>query len=436
VGDPVSWVTARARELALRAMEAGWSGPPFDPTSLADMLRIEVRPSQDVLDARLVPGPGRARIDFNPNRPPGRVRYSIAHEIAHTLFPDSGQEARHRLAGVRGSADAELEVLCNLAAAEILMPIGSFMEIAAEPPSIDSALRMRAEFDLSTEAVLLRIGRIARFPVTVFAAAPLGAQATDGYRIDYAVSPGPGSSLATRGDNLPAGSVVGECTAIGYTAKGRERWRAMVVPQLVEAVGLPPYPGQALPRVAGFVLPATKSPERPAINYLVGDATEPRGEGQRIVMHLVNDATPRWGGAFARALRARWPGVQAAFIAWAGGRAPQIGAVNIVEAEPGIHVASMVAQHGFGRSDAPRVRYLQLEACLDQVADEALEIGASVHAPRVGAGEAGGSWPVIAELIDRVMVARGVPVTIYDLPGRGRPNIDLPGPHQMPLTLA
>jgi len=89
-------------------MEAGWSGPPFDPAVLADMLRIEVRPSQDVLDARLVPEARNVRIEFNPNRSPGRVRYSIAHEIGHTLFPDHAQEARQRLAGGRGSADAEL----------------------------------------------------------------------------------------------------------------------------------------------------------------------------------------------------------------------------------------------------------------------------------------------------------------------------------------
>jgi IrrE N-terminal-like domain len=429
-------VTARARKLAFQAMEAGWSGPPFDPAVLADMLRIEVRPSQDVLDARLVPEARNVRIEFNPNRSPGRVRYSIAHEIGHTLFPDHAQEARQRLAGGRGSADAELEMLCNLAAAEILMPIGSFTEMAATTPSIDAAVKMRATFDLSMEAVLLRIGRVSRTPTTVFAAAPLGDQQADGYRIDYAVNSSPGQGSVGRGVRLPVNSVVSQCTAIGYTAKGTERWRGMTAPVRVEAVGLPSYPGQALPRVAGLLLPAPGMPERPSINYLVGDATQPRGDEPRIVMHVVNDATPRWGGVFARDVRSRWPAVQTSFIGWTGGRAPQLGGVHIAEAEPGIWVASMVAQHGFGRSVGPRIRYQQLEACLEQVADEALERGASVHAPRIGAGEAGGSWLVIAELIEGTMLDRSVKVTVYDLPSKGRPAGNASGPRQMPLTLS
>ena len=434
--DPVAWVTEQARHLAYRAIEAGWSGPPFDPAQLADMLRIEVRPSQDVLDAQLVPSQGGVRIEFNPNRSPGRIRYSIAHEIGHTLFPDHSEQARHRLAGEKGSTDAELEVLCNLAAAEILMPVGSFPELATTSPSIDSALHLRSAFDLSMEAVLLRIGRLAKVQTMVFAAAPVGHLAADGYRLDYAIRAWSGPAPLTRGYRLPARSVVGQCTAIGFTAKGLERWRGFSAAMRVEAVGIPPYPGDSLPRVAGLLLPASGQATLPSISYLVGDATQPRGDEPKIIVHVVNDATPRWGGGFALEVRKRWPSVQGAFLDWAGGRPPRLGTVHVAEAQDGIKVASMVAQHGYGPSARPRIRYQALEECLEQIAATALESGASVHAPRIGAGQAGGDWSLIAELIENSLVGRGVTVMIYDLPAAERPNVDAPRMRQLPLTLA
>lgn len=420
----------------MRAIEAGWSGPPFDPAALADLLRIPVRPSQDVLDARLVPTASGVRIDFNPNRSPGRIRFSIAHEVAHVLFPDHATAARHRLAGTPGTNDADLELLCNLAASELVMPIGSFTELADGPPSIDTALRLRSAFDLSMEAVLLRVARVARVPVTAFAAAPLADLSAAGYRVDYAIASRPHDRVVARGLRVPRESVVGQCTAIGYTAKGVERWGRRASSIRVEAVGLPPYPGQSLPRVAGLLLPTTKARAEPGLNYLVGDATQPRGSGPRFITHVVNDATTRWGGAFARDLARRWPALQASFTAWASGSPPRLGAVHVAEAEPGLWVASLVAQHGYGPSAKPRIRYAYLEAGLESVAAAAAARGASVHAPRLGAGQAGGRWEVIAELLERALVDRGLAVTVYDLPSSGGPSTDSAGPRQLALPVS
>src|SRR5690606_9210375 len=87
--DPIEMISERARALVLKAFDAGWEGPPFDPFHLADLLRIEAIPKHDVGDARTVPvGRSGFRIEFNPSRPRERLRYSVAHEIAHTLFPD------------------------------------------------------------------------------------------------------------------------------------------------------------------------------------------------------------------------------------------------------------------------------------------------------------------------------------------------------------
>lgn len=418
VDDPISWVTERARQLVYRAIELGWSGPPFDPIELADLLRVGVRPSQDVLDARLVPSASGLAIEFNPNRPPGRMRYSIAHELGHALFPDAGVEARHRLlAGHASGSDFELEMLCNLAAAEILMPIGSFQDVALRKPTIEQVLELRARFDLSMEAVLLRIARLARTPVAAFVSAPNGESAADGYRIEYIASPWPGLR-ARRGDALPSDSVVRECTAVGFTAKGLETWSPGQDPAEVQCVGIPPYPGSVLPRVAGLVLPHAPGVElRPAIRYLVGDATEPRGAQPWLIVHLVNDKTPNWGGAFARFLARKWPSVQADFRSWVSERGLGLGSVSFASAEQGIEIASMVAQHGYGPSSTTRLRYEALTTALRTVAAHARDTNATVHAPRIGAGEAHGDWSIIEELLEDILVAAGVPVTIYDLGG-------------------
>ena len=49
--------------------------------------------------------------------------------------------------------------------------------------------------------------------------------------------------------------------------------------------------------------------------------------------------------------------------------------------------------------------------------------------PRIGAGEAGGSWEVIVQLVKETLVDLGVEVYVYTLPAQARE----PGPEQIPL---
>ena len=78
----------------------------------------------------------------------------------------------------------------------------------------------------------------------------------------------------------------------------------------------------------------------------------------------------------------------------------------------------MVSQHGYGPSPRPRIRYDALQACLRLLAKVATECSASVHMPRIGCGEAGGSWGIVQELVETELVTRGVVVTVYDLPDK------------------
>jgi len=143
--DPVLQMEAKARTLVLNAMDEGWSGPPFDPLALAQWLDLRVEARGDIADARMVPSSDSTiTLEYNPTRPRGRLRFSIAHEIAHSLFSDCADEVRNRGASPHSSRDNwQLEVLCNIGAAELLMPLGSFAGLSGEALSIDSVMSLR-----------------------------------------------------------------------------------------------------------------------------------------------------------------------------------------------------------------------------------------------------------------------------------------------------
>jgi Zn-dependent peptidase ImmA (M78 family)/O-acetyl-ADP-ribose deacetylase (regulator of RNase III) len=435
-GEPMAVIEARARELALEAMEAGWSGPPFDPFELARIRGISVIAREDLADARLsLSAEGSPQIEYNPTRPRGRLRFNIAHELAHTLFSDHAEFARYR-AGARQRPDEwQLELLCDVAAAELLMPLGSFAELADEPAQIERLMELRREYDVSTEALLLRVVKLTAGPAAVVAASRLDGNEIDSdFRVDYvAHSRSPWESGLERGTRVSADSVLGECTAVGYTAKGWHALSRETADVRVECVGIPPYPGQTLPRVVGLLLPRGASERGPELVEIYGDAREPRGEPPFVVAHLVNDRTPNWGGEFAKALKERYPETQREFRAWVGEERSRLrlGNVHFLEVTDALVVASMVAQHGYGpATEVPRVRYSVLRDCLKIVGNAARERQASVHMPRIGTGGGGGDWRVIRELVDQVLVKEGVPVVVY-----GPPETKPPVPAQQMLSL-
>jgi hypothetical protein len=431
-GEPIAAVVKRAGALVLEAVEQGWKGPPFDMFELANILGLTVIPCESIRDARLVPLPNsRYQIEYNPNQSQGRIRFSIAHEIAHTFFPDCREKVRNR-ASKRHMVgnDWQLEMLCNIGAAELLMPVGSFPEIGEAEFSIDHLLRLRERFQVSTEAILLRYLKLCHVSCAVFAASSQ-TSGSDRLSVDYLRPANEWDIPLRSGFRIPEDSVVNECRAIGYTAKADETWDARVGKMHVEAVAVPSYPGADNPRVVGLLLPAkAQSSSSPSVQYLIGDATKPRGRGQKIIAHIVNDATPRWGAGFARVVARRWAAVQDDFIAWTQQDRSRLrlGQHRLFRIEDELSVFHMVAQHGYGKSDRPRIRYHPLGECLGALVAHAQETSSSVHMPRIGCGQAGGNWAIVSELIDDIICRCGVSVTVYDLPsersGWERPHSD------------
>ncbi|MEW5879784.1 MAG: ImmA/IrrE family metallo-endopeptidase [Pseudomonadota bacterium] len=419
--DPLQAIEHAARDLALRALDNGWVGPPFDSFALARVLGYEVSVSDEVRDAMVTQAEGHPpSIVFNPAQPRTRINFSIAHEIVHTLFPDFNEAPRYRL-GHEVRPDAwQLELLCNLGAAEVLMPSESFDLPSPDQLTMDWIRERRRELRVSTEALLLRLARLVDFALAVFSASRLSeaGETPAKIRLDY-LATSRALKVDRRAPKLRVSPTIEQCTAIAFTSKGEENWPPLKEEVRVECIGLPAYGGQAFPRVAGFALPIRELPRAaPFIEYVIGDATAPRGSGARVVAQIVNNRTPTWTPlGFAGAVKKKWPQAQADFHAWAASRENlALGRTHRTEVEPALYLMSMVAQAGFGPSNVPRIRYKALRECLREVGEFAKKKGASVHLPRIGTGQAGGSWPIIRDLIEEEIGWKGVRVFVYDLP--------------------
>ena len=426
--DPVEVVTAKARKLILEAIDSSAISLPVDPFRLAELLSLSVIPRSDVHDARTVPGPeGKPIIEYNPNRPKMRVRFSICHELAHTLFPDCTEQVRHRLFHARTSSTSqELEMLCNLAAAEFLLPIGSVQEdISKLKLSVETALDLRVKYQASVEAVLLRLVGLSGSPCAMFAAVAdeSGELEHRRYQVEYVKSSQAWNAPVKRGEYLPVETVAAECTAIGFTAKGVEEWSPRSGKLRIEAVGVSPYPTRRLPRIVGLLRPEDTVSHETMMRMLRGDALQPRGTGEKIVAHVVNDKTPNWGAGFGRAIQERWPAAQKHFKAlFEDVRGSKLGLTALSRVSDNVCAFQMVCQHGYGPSPTTRLRYEALRNCLEQLKDAATQRGASVHMPKIGTGEAGGSWGLIFNLISEELCSKGVSVTVYEAPEKRSPQ--------------
>jgi O-acetyl-ADP-ribose deacetylase (regulator of RNase III) len=146
------------------------------------------------------------------------------------------------------------------------------------------------------------------------------------------------------------------------------------------------------------------------IKYVDGDATRPRGEGKKIIVHCCNDIGA-FGAGFVLALSRRWKEPEE-FYRSVPVNELKLGNVQIVEVEKDIIVANMIGQHGVGYSPdgQPPIRYNAIRTCLTAVNKLAVEIGATVHGPKFGSGLAGGDWKEIEKIIKETVT---VDVTVY-----------------------
>ena len=423
--DPIEKMEEEARRVVLHAVDKGWQGPPFDPIELAKIIGISVRPNAALADARVFWACDGFEIEYNPHRPRARVNFSIAHEIAHTFFPDCAEKVRNRTREKWGAWNWQLEVLCNIGAAELTMPVGSFPSHDDAVVTVEDLMRLRKAFQVSAEAVLIRLVKLASSSVACFSATRVPKPDNSAeYRMDYRIVSSHWSERATRrGRQQFRSNVLDGCFAIGTTSKGTEKWEPDGPEVHVEAVALPPLPGTGDLRVAGFMRPAAEAPDVRGIEYRQGNAAVFAADANVAIVHIVNDKARRWGPrGFAREVRREYPSAYNDYARWKteNPKTTILGAVHMAGVEGhNRYVVSLVAQRGFGRSVGPRIQYGALDMALRKARSRLREAGVRmVQMPRIGTGQAGGNWRVIEGLIRERLVSAGFEVRVIDLPPR------------------
>lgn len=150
------------------------------------------------------------------------------------------------------------------------------------------------------------------------------------------------------------------------------------------------------------------------ITYIKGDATQPTGQGEKIIARVVN-TKKIWGAGFVLALSAKWSSPELSYWEWTEQNLTfKLGNIDIVQVENDIAVCNMLAQDGTFRPHFNEVplRYDALRECLSKLRLEAIKRNASVHMPKIGAGLARGDWPTIEQIINEELA--DIEVTVYE----------------------
>jgi len=152
------------------------------------------------------------------------------------------------------------------------------------------------------------------------------------------------------------------------------------------------------------------------IEYIKGDATTPKGDGNKIIVHICNDVGG-WGKGFVLAISNRWKTPENSYREWFRSQDGfALGKVQFVQVEEDLLVANLIGQHKIGRAKngTPPIRYKAVEEGLKLVAERATRSNAVVHMPRIGCGLAGGKWEMIESIIRNHLLEEGVKVVVYD----------------------
>lgn len=153
-----------------------------------------------------------------------------------------------------------------------------------------------------------------------------------------------------------------------------------------------------------------------AIEYVIGDATQPKGKENKIIVHVCNDVGG-WGKGFILAISKRWKTPEKAYRDWhASQNNFRLGQVQFVQVESNLWIANIIGQHKIRNDEQgnPPIRYESIKEGIQKVAQKAKELDATVHMPRIGCGLAGGKWEHIEPILEGNLIKNKIKTVVYD----------------------
>jgi hypothetical protein len=153
--NPADAIIRHARKLV---RQAGLGGPPFRPAIFAPLRKVtSISYKEMQIDGRLLPHEDGFSVELKKSQR-GRENFTLAHEIAHTFFFELVPTVKYRKLYSLSPVDNEEESLCNMAAAELLMPFNSIATVARDySPTLESLKSIAQIYETSLAATVLRL---------------------------------------------------------------------------------------------------------------------------------------------------------------------------------------------------------------------------------------------------------------------------------------
>jgi Zn-dependent peptidase ImmA (M78 family) len=164
--DPREAIEAYAEQLLSDARQ---NSLPIDVEMIASLKGVRPRRgSHDFAGRIYVEDDGQLVMDLNERDSPSRQRFTCAHEMMHTAFPNFTEEKRYRLDTKVESnpLNQEEEYLCDLGAAALLMPASLVRDrYAFASGGLANMEKLARKADVSLEAAGNRLAELSSEPV-------------------------------------------------------------------------------------------------------------------------------------------------------------------------------------------------------------------------------------------------------------------------------
>ncbi len=159
------------------------------------------------------------------------------------------------------------------------------------------------------------------------------------------------------------------------------------------------------------------------IQYVKGDATNPKAiDPNKVVVipHCCN-SVGAWGSGFVMAISKKWKQPEQRYREMFKGYPNPLGTAEFVLVEKDMFVVNMIGQVGVQSSDNPYPlqNYKHLWNAMQNVKDQldyleqsTLKL-AEIHCPKFGSGLAGGHWPIIEAMIEKLW-AKHFTTVVYE----------------------